>query len=162
MKRFTIPAVLFVSILTVAPGRAIAQDDPVAIMQKYFDARARGDLDAALALWADDAVIDGGGRCRKSPCVGKAAIRKRFEYLAKVKAKVNPVATYASGNVVTIRLEVRHNLTQKAGVERVINWNIYEVKGGKIVSQRTLKERTDPQTARYEKWRKERRRKRAK
>ena len=161
MKRFTILAVLFVSILTVTPGRAIAQDDPVAIIQKYTDARARGDLDAALALWADDGIIDGGFGCRKSPCVGKAAIRKRVERLAKSKAKPTLVATYPSGSVVTVRQEVRHRNTPKAGVERVINWIIYEVKGGKIVSKRVLRERTDPQTARYIKWRREQRRRKA-
>jgi ketosteroid isomerase-like protein len=161
MNKLTILPVLLVSILTVAPTMAIAQGDPVAIIQKYFDARARGDLKAALALWADDAVIDGGGRCWKSPCVGKAAIRKRFERLAKNKAKPTLNAIYPSGNVVTTRLEVRHNLARKAGVERLITWTIYEVKGGKIVSQRTLRERTDPQTARYIKWNEERRRKRA-
>ncbi len=161
MNRFTILAVLFFSILTVTPGRAVGQDDPVAIIQKYTDARARGDVDAALALWADDGVIDGGFGCRKSPCVGKAAIRKRIERLAKSKSKPTINAIYPSGNVVTVRQEVRHRLTRKAGLERLINWNIYEVKGGKIVSKRVLRERTDPQTARYIKWRREQRRKRA-
>ncbi len=145
MKRFMILPVLLVSILAVAPTMAIAQDDPVAIIQKYLDARARGDLKAALAFWADDAVLDGPGRCSKSPCVGKAAIRKQFEHAdAKAKARTTLVATYPSGNVVTTRYEVRHNSSRKAGVERLIGWSIYEVKGGKIVSQRTLRERTDP------------------
>ena len=160
MKRFMILPVLLVSIITVAPTMAVAQDDPVAIIQKTFDARARGDLKAALAFWADDAVLDGPGRCSKSPCVGKAAIRKQFEIAAKHGAKATLLATYPSGNVVTTRYEVRHNAARKAGVERLIGWSIYEVKGGKIVSQRNLRERTDPQTARYIKWRQEQRRKR--
>ena len=152
MNRFMILPVLLVSILAVSPTMALAQDDPVTIIQKNYDARARGDLKAVLALWADDAVIDGGGPCSKSPCVGKAAIRKYFKITAKHGAKATLVATYPSGNVVTTRYEVRHGHSREAGVERLIGWSIFEVKGGKIVSQRTLRERTDPQTARYIKW----------
>ncbi len=152
MKRFMILTVLLVSILAVSPTMALAQDDPVTIIQKNYDARARGDLKAALAFWADDGVLDGPGICSKSPCVGKAAIRKHFETMVKHGAKTTLVATYPSGNVVTTRYEVRHPHSREAGVERLISWSIFEVKGGKIVSQRTLRERTDPQTARYIKW----------
>jgi hypothetical protein len=65
MKRFVILPVLLVSILTAAPMMAVAQDDPKAIIQKYFDARARGDLKAAVAFWADDAGHEGPGRCQR-------------------------------------------------------------------------------------------------
>jgi ketosteroid isomerase-like protein len=150
--------VLLVSILTVAPTMAVAQDDALSVLLNHRAARARGDLDAALALWADDGVIDGGGGCTISPCIGKAAIRKSIERKAKAQASFTVTATYPSGSVVTQRGEVRHNRTRKAGIDRVIRWRIYVIRGGKIVSQSVFVDRTDPQTVRYIKWRREQRR----
>jgi ketosteroid isomerase-like protein len=162
MNRFTILSLLFVSILTVASTMAVAEDDPVAIIHKFTDARARGDLDAALAFFADDAIIDGSGPCSSSPCVGKTAIRKWIiPHRGTNIVKASPTASYPSGSVVTQREESVHDHVRKAGLERVIYWKIYEVKSGKIVSIRAIRERTDPQTARFIKWHKERKRKHA-
>ena len=155
MKMCTILSLLLVSVLAIASTTAVAQDDAMAVLKKYDDARARGDVDAVLALFANDAVIDGGGQCWNSPCVGKAAIGKRFALLPK-GSKTTPISTYPSGNVVTRRVEVRPATLQEAGLDRLIHWQIYEIKDGLIVSVRHVRERTDPQTARYIKWRQQR------
>jgi ketosteroid isomerase-like protein len=161
MKRFMILAVLLVSILAVSSTMALAQDDLVAFHKKHRDAIARGDVDAALALYADDAVLEG-GPCSRSPCVGKAAIRKWLERSAKNKSrKITIVADYPSGNVLTTRVEVRNNQIRKAGVDRIITWGIWRIRGGKISFQHISPESSDPQTARYFKWRREQRKKRA-
>ncbi len=160
MKKLMILPVLLVSILAVTPTIALAQDDPVAILKKHTAAIARGDVDAALALYVDDAALEGIPACR-TPCVGKAAIRKALELRVKSKVKNTTIASYPSGNVLTTRNETRTKGTRKAGVDRIIRWDIIVGKGGKIVSVRSLFEFSDPQTARYFKWRKERRKKRA-
>jgi len=158
MNRFTILSLLFVSIFTVAPTMAVAGDDPEAVIQKYYDARAQGDVDAALAFFADDAVLDA-GRCR--PCVGKAGVRKMLERAVKHKSTRTPIESYPSGNVVTQRVETRGTSSRKAGLERVICWSIWKVKNGKIAFLRHVHDRTDPQTARFIKWHREQRRARA-
>jgi hypothetical protein len=107
----------------------------------------------ALALYADDAVIDGAGPCAEAPCVGKAAIQKVLERRVAEKNSATGLSYYVSGPVVTTRFEVRSDPIKKAGVERIIGWDIFEIKGDKIVSARgPLWERTDPQTARFVEW----------
>ncbi len=157
MKRFMILPVLLVSILVVTSIMALAQDDPVAILKKHDAAIARGDVDAAMALYADDAIQEGGRRCR--PCVGKAAIRKFWERRVKVKARLTVIAEYPSGNVSTRRIEIRNERYSKAGIDRIVGWQITVIKGGKISFRLLSPELSDPQTARYFKLRREQRKK---
>ena len=82
--------------------------------------------------------------------------------MVKRERKSTITASYPSGNVVTIRVEHTSKRMRKAGMERIIIWDIYEIKGDKIVSYRSLHERSDPQTDGWRKSREERRRKRAK
>ena len=117
MKWFMIFPVLLVFTLAVTPTMALAQDDPVAILKKHKAAMERGDVDAALALYADDAAIEGGGSCRwVSPCVGKAAIRSHLEQRVMNKhRKITVIADYPSGNFLTRQVEIRDKRTRKAG-----------------------------------------------
>jgi len=161
MKRFMILPVLLVSILVVTPTMALAQDDPVAILKKHDAAIARGDVDAAIALYADDAIQDGGGGCFRRPCVGKAAIRKFWERIVKGKPRLTIIAEYPSGNVSTRRIEIRDERTSKAGVDRFVVWQIWGIKGGKISFLRLSPERSDPQTVRFLKFEREQRKKKA-
>jgi hypothetical protein len=142
-------------IAAAGAGGAIAQADPVAVQQQLFDALAGGDVQAALALFTDDAVIDTeSGLCASAPCVGKAAIQKDFErYVADKSRRVTSLETHVSGNLLVTRFEARSALIAKAGVDRIILWSIREMKGDKIASSRCcLPDRTDSQTARFIEW----------
>jgi ketosteroid isomerase-like protein len=145
-------------LIVAAATGALAQGDPVAVQQQLFDALARGDVAGAVALFAEDAVIDvPSGLCVMAPCVGKAAIQKDLERLMADKSRrVSTLSTNVAGNVVTTRFEARSDTIQRAGVDRVILWGIREMKGDKIASFRCcLPERTDPQTARFLEWERE-------
>jgi ketosteroid isomerase-like protein len=145
---------LFAALLTLAATTvAHAQRDPAALLEQAIEALARGDTAGALALFADDAVFDG-GLCAAAPCVGKAAIQKALERYAADKTHVHTtLKNYVSGNVVTSRFEVRNDTIKKAGVERVIGWWIVETQGEKIAYLRAgIPDRSDPQTARYAEW----------
>jgi hypothetical protein len=105
-----------------------------------------------LALYADDAVIDGGG-CEVAPCVGKAAIQQELERRVANKPYLTTLKHYVSDNVVTSRVEFRNDRVKQAGVERVIGWVITEIQGEKIVYMRGgIGDRSDPQTARFAEW----------
>jgi hypothetical protein len=153
-KSFTIK--WFAALLMLGPvAGVLAQDSPAAVQQNLYDALARGDVSAALALFTDDAVIDSeSGRCAKAPCVGKAAIQKDLErYVTDKSRRVTTLNTFISGNVLVTRFEARSAITQKAGVDRIILWEIREMRGDKIASTRCcMPERTDPQTARFLEW----------
>ena len=140
-------------LLVAAATGARAQVDPKALLQKQFETLARGDVAGALALYTDDAVVDGAGLCAAAPCVGKAAIQKEFENRIANKVHATGLNYYVSGTVVTTRYAVQSDSTRKAGVDRIIGWEIVELKAGKIGSARgPLWERTDAQTARYLEW----------
>lgn len=142
-------------ILAAGAGGAIAQADPIKVQQQLLDALARGDVQAAMSLFTEDAVIDSeSGFCAKAPCVGKPAIQKDFErYVADKSRHVTLLNTYVSGDVLVTRFEARSANIQKSGAERIILWGIREFRGDKIASSRCcLPDRTDAQTARFLEW----------
>jgi hypothetical protein len=140
-------------LLVAAATGARAQVDPKALLQKQFETLARGDVAGALALYTDDAVVDGAGLCAAAPCVGKAAIQKEFENRIANKVQATGLNYYVDGTVATTRYAVQSDATRKAGVDRIIGWEIVELKAGKIGSARgPVWERTDAQTARYLEW----------
>src|SRR5712691_7386973 len=152
-KSFFIATVLASTLTLAASTVALAQSDPAALVKKHVEAIARGDAAGALALYADDAVIDGGGLCAAAPCVGKAAIQKELERQVADKQHFTILKQYVSGNVMTSRFEVRNDTVKKAGVERTIGWVITEVKGDKTAYVRAgVPDRSDPQTARFLEW----------
>ncbi len=152
-KSFFLVTVLASTLTLAASTVALAQSDPAALLKKHVEAIARGDAAGALALYADDAVIDGGGLCTAAPCVGKAAIQKELERRVADKQHATILKQYVSGNVLTQRSEVRNDTVKKAGVERTIGWTIIEVKDDKISYARTaIPDRSDPQTAQFVEW----------
>jgi ketosteroid isomerase-like protein len=156
-------SLLPVVVLTPAPAENYRQAavNPAALAEGEIAAESRGDVAAALALYADDAIVQNGGLCW-TPCVGKAAIRKELE--RRVAALNHPVvvAKFASGNVAVIKTEVRlgytdksgvrHTLQWSPGVDRIVVWNLYELKADKIAVVTLVGQRTDPQTARFIAW----------
>src|SRR5713226_5772423 len=149
MNRFVF---VLTAVLALVTSPALAQDDPASVINAFFDARSRGDATAALELFAEDAVYDGVGLCGgvsgAPPCVGKSAIAPEIERLISgSRPMVN--STEVSGNVVTVRYEVRGAGPQAAGVERIINVVTGEVQGGKITSFHVENDTSDPQTASF-------------
>ena len=141
-------------VLFVIAG-AGAQGGPEDVQQQLLAALSRGDVDAALAFFTDDAVIDSeSGACTDKPCVGKAAIRKDLERLATDRTRrVTPLSTYTAGNVLVTRFEARSAVIQGAGFDRIVLWGIREMRDGKIAVVRCcLPDRTDAQTARFVEW----------
>src|SRR5262249_37601163 len=133
MQKSFVLVIMLASTLTLAASTvALAQSDPVALLEKHDDAINRGDVAGALALYADDAVIDGGGLCQAAPCVGKAAIQKELERRVASHPSRTFLQQYVSGNVVTSRAEVRNDMVKQAGLERVIGWVITVIQGEKI------------------------------
>jgi hypothetical protein len=140
---------------------AIAQLDPASLAQKDVEAESRGDVAAALALYSDDAIVQYGGLCW-TPCAGRAAIEKELQRRVADQNHATIVDKYVSGNVAVIKTEVRLGTVDKSGalqaiqwspgVDRIVVWNIYEAKDGKIAVVTLAGERTDPQTARFIEW----------
>ena len=143
---------LLASILTLAVSTpAPAEVDPASLAERDLAAESRGDVAAALALYSDDAIVQYGGLCW-TPCVGKAAIQKELERRVAAKNRWTIIGKYVSGNVAAVQTELRIGYIEKSGVDRVIVWTLYEVKGDKIAVVTLAGQRTDPQTARFIEW----------
>jgi ketosteroid isomerase-like protein len=156
MKRLIVLGTGLVFVVLLAfYAAAPAASHPGAVRDKLQDAINRGDLAGAVAMWTDDALIDNPITCAEAPCVGKAGVQKDMERRINAKNRPKTLKHYVSGNLLTTRTELRSNLTEKAGVDRIILWLIYEVKGEKIAWERgPLYERNDAQTAKYLAWQK--------
>ena len=128
-----------------------ATADPASLAELDLAAETRGDVAGALALYGDDAIVQYGGLCW-TPCVGKDAIRKELERRVAAENRWKVVGKYVSGNVAVIKTELKIGYIESSGVDRVVVWNIYEMKGGKIAVATLVGERTDPQTARFIEW----------
>lgn len=155
LKTFAVKCSVALLILGTAVAAPALPDDPVAVQQRLLDALSGGNVEGALALFTDDAVIDSeSGFCASAPCVGKAAIQKDLErYVTDKSRHVTALSNYVTGNVLLTRFEARSSTIQNAGVERIILWGIREMRGNQIASSRCcLPERTDAQTARFLAW----------
>ena len=152
MNRPIFFATLLASMVALAVSTpARAEVDPALLAEQDMAAESRGDVTAALALYSDDAIVQYGGLCW-TPCVGKAAIQKELERRVAAQNQWTTVGKYVSGNVAAVQTELRIGYIEKSGVDRVIVWTLYEVKGDKIAVVTLAGQRTDPQTARFIEW----------
>ena len=152
MKRRISFATLLTTIVALAVSTpASAEVDPASLAEQDMAAESRGDVTAALALYGDDAIVQYGGLCW-TPCVGKAAIQKELERRVEAKNRWKIIGKYVSGNVAVVQTELQIGYIEQSGVDRVIVWSIYEVKGDKIAVATLVGQRTDPQTARFIQW----------
>jgi hypothetical protein len=152
MNRPIFFATLLASMVALAVSTpAPAEVDPASLAEQDMAAESRGDVTAALALYSDDAIVQYGGLCW-TPCVGKAAIQKELERRVAAKNQWTIIGKYVSGNVAAVQTELRIGYIEKSGVDRVIVWTLYEVKGDKIAVVTLAGQRTDPQTARFIEW----------
>ena len=146
---FAVPvlAALLVSTATVwAQG-----SDAGALYRQFIEAANRRDVDAALALFTDDATIvsDVAGSLCPPPagCVGKAAIQREVERRVASGAQVAIPQARVTGDTAIAQVEIRNPVTQRAGIDRAVLVNTIVERGGKIASVRAFLDTTDPQTA---------------
>jgi hypothetical protein len=128
-----------------------AKVNPASLAEQDLAAESRGDVAGALTLYSDDAIVQYGGLCW-TPCVGKAAIQQELERRVTAKNERKVIGKYVSGNVAVVQTELKIGYIESSGVDRVVVWNIYEVKDDKIAVATLVGQRTDPKTAQFIKW----------
>jgi hypothetical protein len=100
MKKYLmVMIVMALAMLLVPTGMALAQQeaDPLAVMEAYDLALTAKDVDGALALFADDAVLT----TRQGQFVGKEQIRTWLERLVTQNASIEVANRQVSGDKVT-------------------------------------------------------------
>ena len=77
---------------------------------------------------------------------------KRWSAALQPRTSGRSSAKNASGNVAVVQTELKIGYIEASGVDRVVVWIIYEVRGDKIAVATLVGQRTDRQTAQYIKW----------
>ncbi len=143
------PGLAFVALLAFITAVSAQSTDPVTVVQRYYEARNRGDVAEAMSAIAPEATYNT-GPCTPQ-CVGAADIQKREVENGIAGGNQYTVLTATlSGMRVTVRVEIRSNLGRRAGVERFINDVTAEVQDGKIVAYSGVLDVSDPQTATFQ------------
>ena len=124
------------------------QPDRAAVVQQFLAAWSRGDLDAAMALVADDVTYIAGPVCTlQEPCRGTAALREFIAGEVRAGQTFTVTELRAAGSGVLGRWEIRNERIRAAGSERVVVNNLSQVPRDKITVFVSLFDLTDPQTA---------------
>jgi len=146
-------ALLLTTLLAVLPASlaVAAADDPATVVQRFFDARNRNDIEGTLALVTDDIRIVAGPYCTPAaPCVGVVALRTDSEGFIADHAQVTIVGVpQVSGTTVRLRTEGRGDHFRAAGVERFVRNVTVEVRDGKVASYIGIPDASDAQTAQF-------------
>jgi hypothetical protein len=122
--------------------------DPVAVFRRAIDARNRADVTGFLAEFTDDAIrVD--RPCGPQGCVGKEAIRRTAEEDVKGHINVTVLSAGNAGGTVLSRTEIRNDGVKAQGLDRIISIYAVEVRGGNIVSWRSVSDLSDPQSATF-------------
>jgi len=147
--RLLAPGLAFVALLAFITAVSAQSTDPVTVVQRYYEARNRGNVAEAMSAIAPEATYNT-GPCTPQ-CVGAADIQKREVENGIAGGNQYTVLTATlSGMRVTVRIEIRSNLGRRAGVERFINDVTAEVQDGKIVAYSGVLDVSDPQTATFQ------------
>ncbi|HEV2121521.1 MAG TPA: nuclear transport factor 2 family protein [Chloroflexota bacterium] len=142
---------LYLPVSVIRVPTAAAQEDPATVLQRFIDARNRGDIAATLALVTDDVRFVGGPQCTPvAPCVGPDALRAEVQsYIgSRVQATImgNP---QVSDMTVQARVEASADPFRAAGVDRIVNNVTVVMRDGKVASFTGVPDAGDPQTARW-------------
>ena len=131
-KSRLIPVLLLIS---VAPAHALdaRQPDPLSVVAAAFAAQNVGNVDAAVAFYADDALIT--NTRGKAAAAGKEGVRHFHETnrAANVQFSLGP-APVVDGGKVTTRTTTTINFFDKVGLGPVEVGNVIIVEGDKIKS----------------------------
>lgn len=137
--RFLAPPLILAALLALPWSGVAAQQDSLTVVQNVLAALNAGNLDAAMALVADNATI------RYVPpeygppnscCTGKVAIRGAYGALVAGKSQFTPVAPLqAAGDTVTGRVRQTGAGIRASGLEFVDADVTFTVRGGLMVAQ---------------------------
>ena len=140
-------ALLVPAVGTPVSASAASQVDRAALVQQWFDARNRGDVEGVFALQTENAVWIAGPTClAQSPCLADG-IRAVAETNAATHARFSLNNLQVAGSIVTARYELRSDTNCNAGVERVVGTVLLNIPQDKIALYVGVNDVTDAQTA---------------
>ena len=128
--------VMVVLVVTLAlPLVLHAQDtDPVSVVITSVDTCSAGDVDASLATFADDAVVNIVMPGAPETYTGREEILAWLESLTAQHREGEVEILQVEGDTVTTRLTSSQDPTRALGVAPLVGTDVYVVQEGKITS----------------------------
>jgi LPXTG-motif cell wall-anchored protein len=132
MKKFLITIMVFAVIFTLPLALYAQETDPAKVVTDHVAAFKTGDLDAALAYYADDAVyhLD----FMDETYTGKDEIRAWWDDLATQNFDLEVEVLEVEGNAVTTHTKTWVDFTRELGIAPLEATEVYIVEDGKIKS----------------------------
>jgi ketosteroid isomerase-like protein len=131
----------------VASGAAATHGNQVdlgRLFEREIDALNGGDVDAAMELFADDAVLTVIPVCYPAPCTGKDSIRNMMDYIIAENVHTTIAHMEVSQNTVMASVTVASDDTRAMGLTEVLAWHVVEYRDGRISRQLVTFELTRP------------------
>ncbi|HLH25973.1 MAG TPA: tetratricopeptide repeat protein [Chloroflexota bacterium] len=119
---------------------------PAGVREQFFAARNHGDVAAMLALFTDDAVLEGVPGTR---AVGRPAIQQVLETDAVSGTRITVLDAQVAGNAETGHYEDRADAVQASGADRIRGSYRLETRDGRIALYHEEADFSDPQTVQY-------------
>jgi len=129
-------AITTLVVMLALPAALYAQEtDPAAVVMAIVEPLNAGDIDAAMAFFADDAVV------KLVPPIppdspdtftGAEEIRAWFEGLVAMNFEIHIEILQVEGDTVTTRTSSWVDATREMGVAPLVATEVYIVQGGKI------------------------------
>lgn len=135
MKTRLITITTLVLVLALPVALYAQETDPAAVVTADAEALNAGDVDAAMALWADDAVV------KLVPALppgspdtytGAEQIRAWLESLVAMNFEIEVEILQVEGNTVTTLTKTWVDPTREMGVAPLVATEVYTVQDGKI------------------------------
>jgi ketosteroid isomerase-like protein len=136
MKKILITITVFVVILALPLALNAQETDPAAVVMARAEATNAGDVDAAIAYFADDAVYKIVDPPPGTPdtFTGKDEIRGRLETLVALNASMEVEIQQVDGDKVTVLTKFADDPLKEMGVDFIEGVEEYTVQDGKIMS----------------------------
>ena len=109
-------------------------------------ARNRGDINAAIALFADNATFTTAA-CQ--PCTTRAGILDTLQHLLIDHWQITPFNNQVSGDAVTGKFTLTSDSIRARGFQRIIADESLTEENGRIVNYSSAPDSTDPQTMQF-------------
>jgi hypothetical protein len=136
---------------TGVAAQAVEPADPVAVLERFYEARNAENQAAALALVADDLYVPGTGLCPpERVCRGPAPLELDIANGIATHTRFTLVDPRVSGTTVTATLEARNANFRAAGVDRGISTLTVDIHNGKLATFQEVRDASDPQIAAFE------------
>ena len=121
------------------PNGSFAAQDPQTVVHSLLGALSAGDLDAAMALVADNATIKYSPAQYGPPnncCAGKAAVRLAYGNLIAGKAQFTPLTPLTvNGDTVSARVRQTGSAAEASGVQAIDADVSFTIQNGLMVNQ---------------------------